>query len=399
MEFVWHDGGRAACGFVGQAGDCVTRSVAIVTGDKYRDVYDRMAQLGGSTPRSGVRVSVMRQYLAERNWNVTDWDGRWASQLPEGALLLNFEPLGRSRTGHISCVIDRVLYDTWQPFEDPTLRLAEVLICSNEQAHVYRPGVGGNDDTAGGNEESRLTQQEYERILKRVRALHRTASNEASTEGEIRNAMRAMQALMLQHNLSRSDIVDDGEIVRMGMTRRACPLNGKRACQWEASLAFYLTTDIFPSVQHYRQTVGHRSLYWFYGPVDDVQQSLELYREMLMTIATAARLRYGTHVRGSGASYAEGYVHGLPRNHAEQEAASATGDVVMSQNALIQSRMLAVHDAANNWLFQECGIRLRSGGTRYGRGDFDRAAHSKGKADGAKHDYAGKVGQKRIGHQ
>ena len=32
MDFVFHDGGRAAAGYKGMTGDCVTRSIAIATG-------------------------------------------------------------------------------------------------------------------------------------------------------------------------------------------------------------------------------------------------------------------------------------------------------------------------------------------------------------------------------
>src|SRR6185312_4113529 len=40
MRFVLNDGGRAAAGYKGETGDCCARSVAIVTGLPYREVYD-----------------------------------------------------------------------------------------------------------------------------------------------------------------------------------------------------------------------------------------------------------------------------------------------------------------------------------------------------------------------
>ena len=39
MIFKYNDGGRAAAGYQGAAGDCVTRSIAIVTGLPYEEVY------------------------------------------------------------------------------------------------------------------------------------------------------------------------------------------------------------------------------------------------------------------------------------------------------------------------------------------------------------------------
>ena len=42
--WAYDDGGRAAAGFKGEAGDCVTRAIAIATGRPYREVYDALWQ-------------------------------------------------------------------------------------------------------------------------------------------------------------------------------------------------------------------------------------------------------------------------------------------------------------------------------------------------------------------
>ena len=122
-----------------------------------------------------------------------------------------------------------------------------------------------------------------------------------------------MEAWMHKHKLNLDELVDDADSRAMGMPRHACPLNGTTASQWELTLARYLTEEVLPTVQYYTSRVSYRTLVWFYGPVDDVQQTLGLYQEMLLTIAAAAHVNYGSHTRGSGASYAEGYVRGLPR--------------------------------------------------------------------------------------
>ena len=63
MRIVITDGGRKAAGFKGKAGDCVCRSIAIVTGLPYQQVYDRLAHGNGSqraskrTPKRGVTAS------------------------------------------------------------------------------------------------------------------------------------------------------------------------------------------------------------------------------------------------------------------------------------------------------------------------------------------------------
>ena len=45
MDFVFHDGGRAAAGYKGKTGDCVARSIAIATGKPYQEVYEALNQL------------------------------------------------------------------------------------------------------------------------------------------------------------------------------------------------------------------------------------------------------------------------------------------------------------------------------------------------------------------
>ena len=66
MEFIWHDGGRAACGYVGTTGDCVTRSIAIATGEVYRDVYKSLSEMADKTARQGISESVSKQFLIQR---------------------------------------------------------------------------------------------------------------------------------------------------------------------------------------------------------------------------------------------------------------------------------------------------------------------------------------------
>ena len=40
LELEINDGGRAAAGYKGKAGDCVVRSIAIVSGLPYQKIYD-----------------------------------------------------------------------------------------------------------------------------------------------------------------------------------------------------------------------------------------------------------------------------------------------------------------------------------------------------------------------
>jgi hypothetical protein len=89
MSYVYDDGGRRAAGFKGEAGDCVTRAIAIATEKPYREVYDALWSANseyastrhgrvakklkqrGNTPRSGVFKKVFGSYLKSLGWTFT----------------------------------------------------------------------------------------------------------------------------------------------------------------------------------------------------------------------------------------------------------------------------------------------------------------------------------------
>jgi hypothetical protein len=103
MDFVFHDGGRAAAGYKGMTGDCVTRSIAIATGKAYQEVYDALNQLAQaeragkrkrkrSSSRTGVFRRTYQRYLESLGWQWTSTMSIGsgcrvhlrASELPEG---------------------------------------------------------------------------------------------------------------------------------------------------------------------------------------------------------------------------------------------------------------------------------------------------------------------------
>ncbi|MEO9595184.1 DUF2786 domain-containing protein [Rhodopirellula bahusiensis] len=395
MEFIWNDGGRSSAGFVGLAGDCVTRSIAIATGTSYRDVYQSLGKSANKTVRNGVSSSVADDYLHKNQWQRHSGDEQvfCAEHLPRGVVITHLEKRNSGRGGHFSCLIDHEIHDTWNPMDDGDYVVVNYWTHAGAQSDSTLPAVGPQRPQ---NNEQVLTQNAFEKILRRLRALDTTASNHASTEGEKRNALRMMQSLMLRHNLSREDITEDDNIESVSYTRMACPVNGRRACAWEKSLAAYVTEEIFPMVQWYYGRKQNRTLFWFYGPVDDVRNCILLFRELLLTIATAAHLQYGGHSRGSGASYAEGYVRGMPKQ-ATQTPDSTPENQAFSQSALIHARTLAVQQAAVDWLKLECGVSLvMSRGN--GRDQHDPDAANRGKRHGSKHDLSTVNGRKRIGH-
>jgi hypothetical protein len=124
MDFVFHDGGRAAAGYRGRTGDCVTRSIAIATGKTYQEVYDALNRLAHaerigkrkrrrSSSRTGVFRRTYQVYLESLGWR---WTATLSvgsgckvhlrpSELPRGPLIVNV-------LRHLTAVIDEVIYDT-----------------------------------------------------------------------------------------------------------------------------------------------------------------------------------------------------------------------------------------------------------------------------------------------
>jgi hypothetical protein len=392
MEFIWNDGGRSAAGFVGSAGDCVVRSLSIGTGRAYRNIYDHLKDAAKASPRRGIPIDAVRDYLDGSSWtrhsgNDTPLvDADLACSLPEGVVIAHLSK-PNDRCQHLTTFIDRIVHDTWNPVEDNYLL----------REYWTPPAPAGStantralSSTAHPQSlESQTTQKEFERVMRVLRALDRTANNQASTEAEKRNALRAMQQLMLKNNLSRED-VEDENTDQVHFTRMSCAVNSSRACQWEKELAAYLCDTIVTTVQWYVARSGHRTLFAFYGPREDVKVTIGLFRELLLSIAASARLNYGGHSRGSGASYAEGYVAGLPRFTSEltddSNAASTKNpaQAAGSESLVAASRALVLHKAAKEWLAQECHIRLVHASSA-GRAKHDPRAGQRGKLHGAQH--------------
>ncbi|MEQ1830639.1 MAG: DUF2786 domain-containing protein [Pirellula sp.] len=393
-EFIWNDGGRSACGFVGLAGDCVTRSIAIATGTAYRDVYSQLGEACEASPRNGVSTSIAAKYLQDRGWIRGEFSVLFCpTLLPMGRVIVHVSKESL-RCSHFTALVDQVVHDTWDPSEESVYYIREYWTHPELNA-----SSNGSAETRSDAQE--LTQAEFDKILNRLRALDNTAKNHASTEAEKHNALRMMQSLMLRHNLSRDDIGANENLDALQFTRMACALSGRRSCAWEKSLAHYICDEILPMTQWYSGTNGNRSLIWFYGPVQDVRNAVSLFREMVVTIAAAAHLQFGGFSRGSGASYAEGYVSGLPRAKNSMETNGPSGRNTGSTDttncqALIAARTLAIHSVADNWLLNECDIHLVTS-RRTGRYEHDELAEKRGFIHGSQHDVSVPNAPKRIG--
>jgi hypothetical protein len=125
MQFNYNDGGRSAAGFKGNTGDCVCRSIAIITGLPYQEVYSVLNHLGSlertgknksgkrSNARTGVFKQTIKTYLKSLGyiWTPTMFVGKGcqvhlkAEELPSGRLIV-------SVSKHLVAVIDGVIHDT-----------------------------------------------------------------------------------------------------------------------------------------------------------------------------------------------------------------------------------------------------------------------------------------------
>ena len=135
FKVIYDDGGRTKAGFKNaDVGDCVCRSIAIVTGLPYREVYDRLAEgnfsqraTKNSRKRSrsasdGVHVKRkwFRDYMAELGFE-------WITCMTIGSgCKVHLHPDELPKEGryivvvskHYTALVDGVLYDTYDPTRD-----------------------------------------------------------------------------------------------------------------------------------------------------------------------------------------------------------------------------------------------------------------------------------------
>lgn len=123
------DGGRAAAGYRGEAGDCVARSIAIAAQLPYKSVYDALNSAAKSeqqrgrvsSARNGMARPTIRRFMKELGWEwfptTTIGSGTTvhlrAEELPAGRLVV-------SCSKHLTAVIDGVIHDTHDPSRDGT---------------------------------------------------------------------------------------------------------------------------------------------------------------------------------------------------------------------------------------------------------------------------------------
>lgn len=128
--FIRDDGGRAAAGFKGTAGDCVARAVAIASGQDYAGVYKALAAGMGAqrkTTRTGKQPKSARSGIyTKRKWfkdYMAALGFRWVPTMAIGTgctvhLTADELPMGRivvAVSGHYTAMIDGIIHDTYDP--------------------------------------------------------------------------------------------------------------------------------------------------------------------------------------------------------------------------------------------------------------------------------------------
>lgn len=134
MKFIYADGGRKKY-FKGKANDCVCRAICNATGKDYKEIYDFINELcqrefakktkkqqNKSNARNGIAKDVTRIILEKYfkwKWHPLSRIGVGCTthlnekELPEGILILKLSK-------HLTCVKDKVLYDTYDCSRDGT---------------------------------------------------------------------------------------------------------------------------------------------------------------------------------------------------------------------------------------------------------------------------------------
>lgn len=243
-----------------------------------------------------------------------------------------------------------------------------------------------------------------EQVKDRIRKLLAVAANDASTEGEIANALSCAATLMEKHQLSQEDLDQGLDPIAAALDAeqgRTFAYIGGRCHGWEASLANWASKFVGVNcyLDHAKSTArkpnglvmrnrlgkpftGRR--FAFYGPTEEAYIAAELFTEMRLTILSMAYLKFGGAFRGDGGAYCEGFASGLNSkldNHRKITRSS-------SSTALIEKRgeLMEVRDrVGRNWLAKTHGVKLNRGPARQGAsGSGD--AYREGKEDGRKAD-------------
>lgn len=229
---------------------------------------------------------------------------------------------------------------------------------------------------------------DLDKVKDRIRKLLNVAENDAASQGEIDNAVRAARNMMHAFNLQEEDCklkdeVSDRKGTATGST------NGVKVVLWQSQLAS-VVCDLIGGVAVYQNSRGksrvvdgrHKRFggFTFYGREDLSQLAAETYEELCSTVATMGKLKHNGWARMEGATYCQGFVQGLRDQIKEadrlaQQTETGTALVIKSTALISQQRADAIR-----WLATEKGVRL---GTTYkSGGSGSESSFNEGRRDG-----------------
>lgn len=93
--------------------DCVVRSLSLLTNRTWRETYDELTDLAGDLGLMFDLVPFVEDYLDDRYFRECHYSktiGEFAREHPYGKYAVTME-------GHITAIIDGVIYDTFDPSE------------------------------------------------------------------------------------------------------------------------------------------------------------------------------------------------------------------------------------------------------------------------------------------
>jgi len=212
---------------------------------------------------------------------------------------------------------------------------------------------------------------DLETIKNRISRMLATASNDASTPNEKAVAMQMASALMRRYNLERDDIEDVNKKENYG----SADVNAlwSRMTPWESSLAAFVSAYIVKgswvvaskegSTHRNFGTVGQAKM-TFVGLGQDPDIAVATFNQLRDSLLKQCQVKYGSPVRGSGRSYAVGFVDGLYKTAraAELEDQKSIEVKAETSRALVRTDMLKVQ--AKNWYLAETDAKLKSSSRR-----------------------------------
>lgn len=266
---------------------------------------------------------------------------------------------------------------------------------------------------------------DLEKVKDTINKLLNLAENDAAAKGEVENAMRFAARLMEQHQLTEEDVrlnrVDEKilDLENQTFAELSGYMGGNKFCHWESDAASFACAFVGGVKWYYVEGVPYRingilqyhtgkwagqsqtrTRVTFYGIQEDVEMAFEVYNQLIMVIASMAKLKWGGVYRGPGRNYCEGFVKGIwSKWYSDQDsqkklakASTSTALVVIDSRQLVVKRK---EELATQWL-EKSNKKLKSA-TKNRAGSFNAEAQLDGRNDGHSYNATKPVAKKRIG--